>query len=265
MAAMRDQSGKKLGSDNTLVYTGESGNLTNIGTAYVTLIKAEALDRNLVALTFNTRINNLNPADILFRQASDGNVFSQPIQVQTIQSIETNAQGQSVYVVFIDRQLNTDATWDDNTSRERVEIQTTSSSSSGTTGTQLAALGHGSAILLQDGFGGGIARDASNVYKIAWRDFDNNGKLDTVTVEYDEAILAASLSTLTYTVQGYTVAGISTDTDGIVAAGSQGDRAAGSRFVVLNITQPGQGMDAGTQPVVAQLYPIQDAAGNYIE
>jgi hypothetical protein len=161
--------------------------------------------------------------------------------------------------------LNTDATWDDNTSRERVEIQTTSSGTSGTTGTQLATLGHGSAILLQDAFGGGIARDSANAYKITWNDFDSNGKLDTVVVEYDEAILAASLSTLTYTVQGYTVTGVSTDTDGIVAAGSQGDRLAGSRFVVLNITQPDQGTDAGTQPVVAQLYPIQDAAGNYIE
>lgn len=265
MAAMRDQSGKKLGSDNLFEYSGEAGNLTNIGMAYVSLIKAEAVDNNQVVLTFNTRINNLNLTDIHLRRAANGDALTPPVKLQSIRSIDVNQDGQSVYTVFLDRTINSDATWSGGGTRERIEVQTTAGGTTGTSGTQLTTISHAEALPLLDGFGGGIARDSFNTDKISWLDFDNNSKLDTVVVEYDEAIDPNSMSTVTYVVQGYNITGVSTDADGIVTAGSQGDRIAGARFVILNITQANQGLDAGTRPSVTQLYPIQDTVGNIIE
>ena len=266
MASMHDLSGKKLGSDLSFEYTGESGSLTNIGPETVSLEKVELVDRNMVQLTFNTEIGTLVPSDILFRQKVDGNQFTYPIQIQQILAIGVNASGMSEFTVQLDRTLNSDASYNDNTSGELVEVQVVASGGTESkSNAKIIPKAHPIALALLDAVGGAIALDGMSTPVITWSDFNSDGKLDTVVVKYDEAVKETSLSTMSFSVAGYTINAVSVDYDGIVSTGNQGDHAASSRYVVLNISKSGQINDAGTKPTVTQVYPVTDLAGNVIE
>jgi hypothetical protein len=265
MAAIHGQDGLKLGSNASFEYTGEAGNLLNLGTETVSLVSADLVDGNMVQLTFNTRMAGLAKDDILIRQKSNGSAFSTPVKISSVLSTEVNDSGDSVMLVRLDRTLNADATYNDNTAGEAVEIQVSPSATISTSGSLIKAVTHTSALDLNDLMSGSIAKDAGGYDIISWNDFDGNGKLDTVVVKYTEAILESTLSTLIYTVSGYTVTGASIDSDGIVTAGHAGDHNASAKYVILNITKPGQTADAGTEPAVMQVYPISDTNGNVIE
>lgn len=265
MAAMHDLSGKKLGSDSFFEYTGEGGNLLNIGTESVSLIIAELVGYNMVQLTFNTRIVALGSNDFLFRNDADGNSFAASIGIVDILSSGENASGQSEIIVLLDKTLNSDATYTDNGTVKPVEIQVQPIGTISASDVLITARNHASALTLLDRMGGAIALDGSGNPIITWNDFNGDSKLDTVVVKYDEAILESSLSTMTFNVSGYTVSGVFIDSDGLVAAGTAGDHAVTARYVVLNITKAGQTNDAGTRPTVTQMYPISDTLGNVIE
>ncbi len=263
MAAMHDLSGKKLGSDLTFEYSGEAGNLINIGPETLSLEKVELVDRNMAVLTFNTAVGTFEPTDFLFRQKVDGGSFTYPVQVLNVKNFGINANGQSEFLVQLDRTLNSDATWNDNTSRESIEIQVVAGKTVSSNKALISARTHATALGLQDAVGGAIARDLSNNQLISWHDFDNNGRYDTVVVKYDEAIKEASIMKSTFSISGYTIIAASVDSDGIVFAGNQGDHTAASCYVILNISS--SVADPVTKPEIIQASPIMDAAGNIIE
>jgi hypothetical protein len=265
MAAMHDLSGKKLGSDVLFEYTGEAGNLLNIGTQVVSLEKAELIDYNVLQLTFNTLIAAFGRNDFLLRNDLDGNAFTSPIGIVSGISSSENASGQSEWIVLLDRNLNSDATYTDNGVVKSIEIQVQPSGTISASNVLISSVNHASARTLVDYMGGAMAKDGSGNPIITWNDFNGDAKLDTVVVKYDEAILESTLTILDFTVSGYKVSGISIDSDGLVAAGFAGDHIVTSRYVVLNITKAGQTNDAGTKPAVTQLYPISDRQGNVIE
>ena len=265
MAAMHDLSGKKLGSDAFFEYTGEGGNLLNIGPQTISLEKAELVANDMVQLTFNTRIAALGSNDFLFRNDVDGSSFAAVIDIVRIVSNSENASGQSEFIVLLDRHLNSDATYTDNGMAKAVEIQVQPIGTISASYVLISARNHAAALTLQDKVGGAIALDGIGNPIITWNDFNGDGKLDTVVVKYDEAILESSLSTMTFTVSGYTVSSVSIDSDGLVSAGFAGDHVVTSRYVVLNITRAGQTNDVGTKPSVTQMYPISDRLGNIIE
>jgi hypothetical protein len=265
MAAMHDLSGKKLGSDALFEYTGEAGNLLNIGTEVVSLEKAELIDYNVMQMTFNTRISALGGNDFLFRNDADGNAFTSSIGIVGIISSNENASGQSEVVVLLDKNLNSDATYTDNGVVKSVEIQVQPIGTISASYVLISARNHASALTLLDGMGGAMVKDGSGNPVITWNDFNGDAKLDTVVVKYDEAILESSLSTMSFTVAGYSVSGVSIDSDGLVTTGFAGDHIVTSRYVVLNITKAGQTNDAGTKPAVTQVYAISDRLGNVIE
>ena len=265
MYAFKDLSGKKLGSDSSFEYTGEGGNLTNIGSETVTLDKAELISRNQVRLTFNTRIVALGSNDFIFRNSSGGGAFTNPILVNGVAGSGENEFGQTMVVVNLSQTLNPDASYTDNGTVKGVEVQVQPIGTYSASTALITARNHSNALPLLDVVGGGIALDGSNQPMIFWNDFNADLKLDTVVVKYDEPILESSLSTVTFTVSGYSIVGVSIDSDGIVSAGTFGDHVAGSRYVILNITKANQTNDAGTKPEVVQQYGITDVQGNIIE
>ncbi len=259
---LRDVSGKKLGSDTITEYMGDGSSLLNIGPESVTLIKAELVERNLARLTFDTRMSVLDPASILIRRTANGELFETPVTVDSVLSLSLSASGNSEALVRLNRKLNPDATVDDRLQGERLEVQTLAAGSHTDAGAPLGSRTHPTALPLLDAVGGGISTNPDGSRLITWNDFNTDGKLDTISIRFEEAVESRSVEKGTFTVQGYEVLNASTDSNGIVMAGEPGDKTTGAACIILNINRAGQTADAGSRPTVVQQLPVRDLAGN---
>lgn len=260
IAPITDLAGKRIGTNTTLGYS--PAILQNISGEKLTVDKAEVIAKNKVKLTFNTSLGAFDNTDFKFVQNLDGLAFATPISIQSVESNAVNSDGKSEVVVVLDRNLNADTTYNDNAANEKVEIVVTAGNTKSANGTVLTARTHvDDALLLTDKLAGAIAVDADSNKLIETHDYDADGKIDTITVKYTEAIKEDTLSRLTFTVEGYTVTGVSVDDDGSVAVGAKGTGA--GQFIVINVEEKST-PDGDATPVVRQALDITDMSDNII-
>lgn len=265
MAAIRDVSGRRLGSDTTFEYTGLNGNLLNIQAQAFSLVLAELVDYDMIRLVFSTQVTYFLSDDFLIRRSIDGAELQLPLRLGTAIATGHMEDGRFEVVVMLNRPINPDSTASDRGANVPLEVQVSATGTRSGTNTLLTNRNAANALDLADAFGGGIARDAiSGAQRIWWNDINQDGRLDTVIIEYEEPARGESISILTYAVEGYLVDRVILDRDGIVTASSPADGASGSRFVVLTISRPGQTADAGARPIVDQVSPILDMQRNFM-
>lgn len=262
LSGIHDLAGNPLGSASSAFYTGQGGSLLHIGERMVMLRKAELVGYDRIRLTFNDALAVFDPASILFRQSSDGAAFEKGLSVTAVLAETVNASGESEVTVQTGGRLNPDASWNDNLPSEPVEIQTISAGTRTAGGTGLSNRSHAGAIRLEDSFGGGIAKNADGSSAIKWRDMNQDGQMDTISILFEEPPKKETLTLSTFSVPGYRIQGATLDNDGLVSATYAGDGADGARYVILNVGRTTATVGSGTNPAVVQALPLLDLAGN---
>lgn len=98
-------------------------------------------------------------------------------------------------------------------------------------------------------------------------DKDGDNKVDTVIVEYSEAIEADSVSKFTYTVEGYDIESVvvaNAATVEALVANLANITAADGKFIVITVEEEDDN-DMDETPAVTQRYTIEDVSGNELE
>jgi hypothetical protein len=254
LGALRDEAGKSLTNATTFSTT-----LTDVAADTLELSKAELIAKNEIKLTFTKELANFDNTEFAIRQTDNGAISTGAIAISSVKSMTVNADGVTEVIIVLDSNIQTDA----KDVAEAIEVWTvdTPANTKSVESTVLSADDAKDEVTVADKLGGAI-KVTSDVKQILTKDFNTNGKIDTIVIEYDEAVKPATLSLLSYKVAGYTITAVSADADGTVVAGAAGDGA--GAFVILNVTEITSGTDVAATPNVTQLLDIQDVAGNTI-
>lgn len=209
VAPIMDLAGKRI-KDSV-----DSRIVQNIGAEKVEVESAELISKNKVKIKFNTQLNSFGNKDIEFTGVTEG-----AIKIQYVESMVTNDDGNTEIILILDKDLETDVEYEGSPITAKTIATTESKSVSGTLlgANQLA-----------------IAIDDKTAPEIVTYDHDSNSNTDkvasvkldagtalytagnkvakgtegTISIQFSEAIKSTTLSTLTFTVKGYSVTGIS--------------------------------------------------------
>jgi len=234
----------------------QAGNKTVAMTTTVTIsalvnptaAKVEAVGKNQVKLTFNEALSGVLASDFA---VNPGTGFETPA------SISVTTEGGKTYVtLYTQNAMTTNGT---------PVVRTTANSTLAVT--QAAATGavneFGTAININDVTGvDAIAPELITTDAVATQDVDADGFIDHVLVTFSENMNQATIDASSFKVEGYTVTGVTTDTDGVVAtAVANGDMAA-SQYVLLTVVEKTTGPSDVTVKPSVTVGSIKDTAGN---
>lgn len=213
VAPIMDLAGKRI-NDSV-----DSRIVSNIGTETVKVANAELIAKNKVKVTFNTQLNSFSNKDIEFTGVTEG-----AIRTQSVESMTTNDEGNTVVILILDKDLNTDVKYEGAVIKAQTIAKTESKSVSGTglaasqvditiadkTAPEIVTYDHDSntstdkvaSVILDEGTP--LFESSNKVAK------DTEG---TISIQFSEAIKSTTLSTLTFTVKGYSVIGVSNTAD----------------------------------------------------
>ncbi len=245
VAPIMDLAGKRLfGSvDSTL--------LENIGVETVKINRADLIATNKVKIVFNSQLSSFSNTDIEFAGVTPG-----AIRTQLVESMVTNGDGNTEIVLILDKNIDTDVKYE-GVSITAVTVANPSSES--VSGTKLG--GSQTPVTINDKTAPEIVtydhdKDTTteevasviisgNVITQAVNGSVAKNTTGFITITFTEAIETASLSTLSFKVDGYTVTGISNAT---------------ANEVVLEVKANKNNTPIRT--TVTQVYNITDAADN---
>ena len=246
VAPIMDLAGKRI-KDSV-----DSRIVSNIGAEKVEVESAELISKNKVKVTFNTQLNAFSNKDIEFTGVTEG-----AIRTQYVESMVTNDDGNTEIILILDKELNTNVKYEGSTIGAKTIADTESKSVSGT------VLGANQVdIIIDDKTAPEIVTydhdSNNNTDKVASVKLDEGtdlyesgnkvakGTEGTISIQFSEAIKTATLSTLTFTVKGYSVIGIANTADASV--------------VVLTVKADADNTAKRTS--VTQVFNITDEAGN---
>ena len=246
VAPIMDLAGKRI-KDSV-----DSRIVSNIGAEVVKVTSAELISKNKVKVKFNTQLNSFSNKDIEFTGVTEG-----AIRTQYVESMVTNDDGNTEIILILDKDLETDVEYEGNPITAKTIAATESKSVSGTVlgANQLAiAINDKTApeIVTYDHDSNNTTDKVASVKLDAGTALYNSGNKvaegteGTISIEFSEAIKTATLSTLTFTVKGYSVIGISNTAD--------------SSVVVLTVKSDANNTAKRTS--VTQAFNITDDDGN---
>ncbi len=223
IAPIMDLAGKRLGNSLDAVLV-KNNNYQNWATS--TYIKAESvliesaklIAKNKVKVTFDKELSSFANTDITF--TTDGSVFD-AIKVQMVESSVKNSDGKTEVVLVLDKEMATDAKY--NNTRITCGSITTPNSIS-ISGTKLQGKQEKQVAdlvapeVVKTTING---TDVPSVIFTTTAALNISGKVAKgddlhIAITFSESIKSATLSTLTFKVEGYTVTAISNGTDGNV-------------------------------------------------
>jgi len=223
VAPIMDLAGKRLNGSV------DSKEVENIGGEEVKVSKAELIAKNKVKLTFNTQLSSYKNTDVLFVGAG---LTESAIDTESVESMVVNDDGNSEVILILNENLQTDVTYsDDNLKNVAISAITKNkdTESESVSGTKLVA---NDPITIEDKTAPEIVKydhdtddDTDDVAKVvldAGTDlYDSTNKVKegtvgTISIYFSEAIKNSTLSTLSFTVKGYTVTDVKNNTPNIV-------------------------------------------------
>ncbi len=220
IAPIMDLAGKRLGNslDSILIknnlYNNHSGS-TYIKSESVLIESAKLIAKNKVKVTFDKELSSFANTDITF--TTDGSVFD-AIKVQMVESSVKNTDGKTEVVLVLDKDMATDAKYN-NTNITCGSVTTTNSiSASGTKllpNQQKQVLDLVAPEVVKTTING---TDVPSVIFTTTAALNISGKVvkgDTlqIRITLSEAIKSSTLSTLTFKVEGYTVTVVNNTVD----------------------------------------------------
>ncbi|PYG87155.1 Ig-like domain-containing protein [Ruminiclostridium sufflavum DSM 19573] len=242
--------------------------LEKIGVEAVNFKSAELIEANKIKLVFNTKLDTFSNPDIEIGLDGAVTTTSGAVRIASVESQTVNDDGNTEIVFVLDKDVNTDATFTDDL-KVKVPValksnkdKTASKSTSGT------LLGKDLTIAVEDKTAPEISKikfkgdddETPEVVIYSYKDKNNNDidptdnydKLDKdstalVSITFTEDMDYASMSKLSFTVDGYTIKEIT--------------KAAGNKFV-LSIKAKEDNTPARTS--VTQVYNVSDSEGNVL-
>ncbi len=255
IAGITDLAGKKLGTDVDFVYT--AAVITDIAQEQVQIADAQLIAKNKIKLIFNKELSSFDNTEFaIYDNATHADFTPTAIRIQSVESMTKNADGNTEVILVLDQNLNTNAKFTTLT----VDVETVSSpvNTKSISGTVLLG---GAAKTVVDKLAPEVAKydhdaDAAtaDVAKVIASNFSVapvNGRVAkdvtaTVSVYFTENMKLSSMSTLTFSVDGYTVTGIALNAD--------------NSIVELSVRANADNTSATTS--VTQNYNITDANDN---
>jgi len=220
IAPIMDLAGKRLGNslDPVLVKNniyGDQPNSSYIKAESVLIESAKLIAKNKVKVTFDKELSSFANTDITF--TTDGSVFD-AIRVQAVESQVKNTDGKTEVVLVLDKDMATNATY---TSANITCGSITTPNSVSVSGTKLQG-GQGKQVA--DLVAPEVAKTTINGSEVPSVIFTTTAALNVsgkvaknanllINITFSEGIKSATLSTLTFKVEGYTVIGISNGSD----------------------------------------------------
>ena len=251
MAGITDLAGKKLGSDIDFVYV-----VDNILPEEVVVSSAELIAKNKIKLIFNKELSTFDNREFKFVKAGSSNEFATDLKIQSVESMTKNSDGNTEVILVTDYEVGTNA----KIGSDNIDVltNTTTANTKSVSGTVLKA---NTAKTVSDKLAAEVVKynhDSSSstddVAKVLISDYSAapvNGKVAegttaTISIHFTESMSLASMSTLTFSVGGYSVIGIDLNAD--------------SSIVELTVKATADNTTA--TPTVTQNYNIMDQASN---
>lgn len=255
LAGMTDLAGKKLGTDIDFVYT--AAVITNINQEQVQVADAYLIAKNKVKLVFNKELSSFDNTEFAIIDHSTGADFTPAsIRIQSVESMTKNTDGNTEVILVLDTEVNTDATF--TTSDIDVKTVANPANTKSVSGTTLAGA---IAETVVDKLAPEVVKynhdsdsNTADVAKIIASNFSTapvNGKVAKdvtakISIYFTEDMKLASMSTLTFSVEGYTVTGVALN--------------ANNSIVELTVKANADNTPSTTS--VTQAYNITDANSN---
>ncbi len=191
--------------------------VSNIGAEVVKVASAKLVAINKVKITFNTQLNAFSNTDIVFTGVTEG-----AIRTQSVESMTTNDDGNTEIVLILDKNLQTDVKYDSQVITAATVDETSTKSISGTklganqTGIEIEDNTAPEIVTYDHDSNNATDKVASVKLDAGTALYDSNNKVakgtvGTISIEFSEAIKESTLSSLTFTVKGYTVTDISNE------------------------------------------------------
>lgn len=251
MAGITDLAGKKLGTDVDFVYE-----VSNIQPEEVVVASAELIAKNKIKLIFNKELASFDNTEFKFVQVGTSTAFTTDLKIQSVESMTKNSDGNTEVILVTDHEVATDATYE--SVKIDVLTNTTTANTKSVSGTVLKA---NTAKTVSDKLAAEVVKydhdsnsSTDDVAKVIISDYSAapvNGKVTSgttakISIHFTEDMSLASMSTLTFSVEGYSVIGIDLNSD--------------SSIVELTVKATADNTTA--TPTVTQNYNIMDQASN---
>lgn len=256
IAGITDLAGKKLGTDIDFVYTAPI--VTNIGQEQVKVADAYLIAKNKIKLVFNKELANFDNTEFaVYDNATHTDFTPAAIKIQSVESMTKNADGNTEVIIVLDREINTDAKF----TASAVDIETVAApaNTKSVSGTVLAgAIAEtvvdklAPEVVKYDHDSDASTADVAKVIASNYSVAPVNGKVAKdvtakISVYFSENMSLASMSTLTFSVEGYTVTNVALN--------------AGNNSIV-ELTVKANANDTSATTAVTQNYNVTDANSN---
>lgn len=250
-----------------------SGSVKINASGTVDITKFEATDVDTVEVTFDDELKDFDAEDLIVYVDDNGTdgYQSQGTADSTIDVAKVNTEldddGNTVATLTLASDLGYDAKVDS----RNVRIATISKpESKNDYNEHLAAITKADGkYTAQDSIVPEIAEDDDDVQQIFAYDTNNNGKVDTVVVEYTEAIDSTTVSKHTFSADDITVDNTFASNKGTAAeaAVESGSSSVDGKYIVVKLDETDSDLptDAEFEPDVAQSLTIYDLAQNVLE
>lgn len=253
-----------------------------IGVEKVEFKSAELIEANKIKLVFNTKLDTFANSDITVGLEGAVTTTSGAVRIASVESQTVNDDGNTEIVFVLDEEINTDATFTDDldvtvpVTLKSKDVDTKSKSTSGT------LLTTNLTIDVEDKTAPKIAKykfkgdddETPEVFIYGYKDKDgpegkdidpedtynklDEGNIALVSIKFTEAMDFASLSKLSFTVDGYTVKDVL-----YYDANNNNEQDEDERSeVILKIQAKADNTPARTS--VTQVYNISDLEGNVL-
>lgn len=244
-----DAAGNRLISNTTI------GHEMNLSAAAVGVLSAEFTDVNKVKVVFDSVLTTVDASEFALANDSSGTGLGYTLSVFS----HTVEEGKSV-VVF---ESNTAVGYDGKVSGPaNVAFVTAGTTNTKTVdGLTVGALAYDGTFADADATPNQIvdkvAPALATTNPVITVDADNDGYIDHIQVEFQEAVSDATLNLNSFTVAGYTVSSVFADADT-----TPGSRANG-KYVFIQVEEKTSGAgDTGVTPTVTRVGTVKDVAGN---
>lgn len=247
-SALTDLAGKKLTTSSGLL---DNTVVTAIAQETVTVASAELVGVRKIKIKFNKELGVFDNTElgVQVTPSATGVATTSAVVIQAIES-QAVVDGKTEIVAVVDTDLNTDATYSATPSAIEIVTKAVTANTKSTSGTVLAP---NKTVAVTDKLAPNVVKydastDVKDVYKVISSFAAGNvNKTSTgsITIYFSEKMKQLTLSTLTFTVDGYNVTSATAHTDG---------------RVVLNITATAD--PATGKPTVTQALPLADDNDN---
>lgn len=250
-----------------------SGSVKINASGYVDIEKVEATDTDTITVTFADELKNFDAEDLIVYVDDNGTPGYQTegtadatIEIAKAK-VGLNDDGNTVVTLTLASEIGYDA----KVGTYNVRIATVSSpkSKNAYNETLLTITGAAEKYTVEDSIIPEIAEDADDVKQVYAYDTNGNGKVDTVVVEYTEAIDYTTVSKHTFSADDITVLNtfVSNAETSAAAAAETASAHVNGKYIVIKLDEADSDLpvDGEFEPDVVQALTIYDVAQNVLE